>query len=168
MIYFASQAITQNDSSHIDNMIEGLELYESSGARFFTIQKLCHCAEVLLHFNRTEQAMEMLRKAKGRIAEQGERYFESEIHRFLGLATEKAMDTPTMAVEKFYLRAIEVAKQQGTILFELRAANDLAQLTLSCGDHVGARKLLEPYAQCFSKNTELAEKIRLEQLLSAT
>jgi len=53
-------------------------------------------------------------------------------------------------------------------LFELRAANDLAQLTLSCGDHVGARKLLEPYAQCFSKNTELAEKIRLEQLLSAT
>ena len=166
MIYFASQAITQNDPSYIDKMNEGLDTYELSGARFFTIQKLCHCAEVLLYFGRVEQATQLLRKAKGRVAEQGERYYEAEVHRFFGLAAEKSSAIPSMDAEKFYRRAQEVAKQQGTILFELRAVNDLAQLMLSCEDYKSANMLLLPYSHVFDSNPEFAEKTRFTQLLA--
>ena len=166
MIYYASQAITKDDVSHIEKMTEGLALYESTGARFFTIQKMCHCAEVMLHFNLTEQALEVLRKAKGRIAELGERYIEAEIHRFLGLATEKISNASVQVAEKHYLRAIEVAKQQNTILFTLRATNDLAQLKITHGDHEAAHQLLKPYEYCIDSGVGSAEQMRLKQLFN--
>ena len=80
---------------------------------------------------------------------------DAETHRRRGelhLALGRAADAEISCV-----RAIEVARAQGTKTFELRAATDLARLWRDQGNHAGARDLLAPVYGWFIEGFDTAD-----------
>jgi tetratricopeptide (TPR) repeat protein len=87
----------------------------------------------------------------------------AETHRRRGelhLALGRAADAETSC-----LRAIEVARAQGTKIFELRAATDLARLWRDQGNRAGARDLLAEVYGWFTEGFDTADLQDAKELL---
>jgi predicted ATPase len=92
--------------------------------------------------------MSAVSEALSLIEETGERHIIPELYRIRGdlLFRSKKGDP-----EADYLKALELARQQGTRLFELRAAMSLAQLWADQHKCAEARDLLVPIYEWFTE-----------------
>jgi predicted ATPase len=92
--------------------------------------------------------MSAISEALSLIEETGERHVIPELYRIRGdlLLRSKKGDP-----EADYLKALELARHQGTRLFELRAAMSLAQLWADQHKRSEARELLVPIYEWFSE-----------------
>jgi predicted ATPase len=87
----------------------------------------------------------------------GERHIIPELYRIRGnLLVHSKKDDP----EADYLKALELARQQGTRLFELRAAMSLAQLWADQHKCAEAHDLLVPIYEWFTEgfSTPISER----------
>jgi len=98
-----------------------------------------------------EQALQVAEAALATILANGELTDEAELRRVIGvlkLRDRKRDPVATAEAEAGFLSAIETARRQGAIAFELRAVMDLARLWQSQGKRAEAReKLLENYGR---------------------
>ena len=80
----------------------------------------------------------------------------------------KSDSTAAAIAEQCFVEAIDVARQQGALFWELRAAISLARLKESQGRRNEARKVLQPVYAKFSEGFGLADlrdaKALLDQL----
>ena len=72
----------------------------------------------------------------------GERFWLADLHRVEGRIALAALDRER--AEAYFLKAIEIAREQEARLLELRAATDLARLWRDTGWPADPRALLEP------------------------
>ncbi|NDW46363.1 adenylate/guanylate cyclase domain-containing protein [Ruegeria sp. PrR005] len=94
----------------------------------------------------------------------GERYSLSDLHR---LQAELAnVDGNGGSAEKHLLVAIDVARQQGARLWELRAAIDLARLWQEQGRNADAISLLKPVHESITEGDCLEEQMQARALLA--
>jgi class 3 adenylate cyclase/tetratricopeptide (TPR) repeat protein/ABC-type transport system involved in cytochrome c biogenesis ATPase subunit len=89
-----------------------------------------------------EEAAELAMMAQELIDETGETHALSDLHRLQAAIAIAGDDTET--AEKYLVTALDVARRQGSKLWELRAAIDLAGLWRDQGRNAEAISLLEP------------------------
>ncbi len=70
-----------------------------------------------------------------------------------------------MAAQGEFLRALEIARSQSALLFELRAARDLARLRRDRGRVAEARDLLAPVYAAFTEGFAFPDLVEARALL---
>jgi predicted ATPase len=109
-------------------------------------------------------SLELLAEALDRVEATGGRWFEAELHRLRGellLAGSGDAD----AAEVCFGCAIEVARQQGARMWELRASTSLARLWQEQGRCAEAHGSLARVYDWFSEGFELPDLTEAKRLL---
>ena len=120
-------------------------------------QMLCHVADSYVTTGRTEGATRVLAEAQELMEQHGDVYWEPELFRLRGrLAAAEGRGAPVEAVPAFE-RALQLARERGTHLLELRAATDLARLLAAQGRPLEARKVLEPVYVLFTDEADTSD-----------
>jgi predicted ATPase len=101
-------------------------------------------AETLLATGDFAGAETTLRETFAFVEESGERFWLAELHRLDGQIALKQPQQDQERAANCFLQAIEIARGQGALMLQLRAATDLAQLWRETGSGGDPRALLEP------------------------
>jgi tetratricopeptide (TPR) repeat protein len=120
-------------------------------------------AEALISVGRAEEAREAVNGALVFSGTSGAQYWEAELHRVrAGLLAATGADAPE--VNAALQRAVDVAREQGARMLELRAAVDLLRLTQSPED----RASLQGVYDTFDEGVELPDLAAACTLLHTT
>jgi predicted ATPase len=143
-----TRAAVEPSATPAAEMRDGLGIYRRTGARYHVPYLLSLFAEASLVRKDWNDGMSAISEALSLIEETGERHVIPELYRIRGdlLLRSKKGDP-----EADYLKALELARHQGTRLFELRAAMSLAQLWADQHKRSEARELLVPIYEWFSE-----------------
>src|SRR6202030_631534 len=95
----------------------------------------------------------------------GYRAFEAELHRVRGEMLLKREPTNPTPAEAAFGRAIEIAGEQGTRSFDLRAALSLAKLYQATARPAEAHAVLAPALEGFAPTPEMPEIAEAQALL---
>ena len=96
----------------------------------------------------------LLTEAQEVVAKSGERWFEAELHRLRAEALLAASPRDTAEAEASLHKSLEVAREQGAKLWELRAATSFARLRHDQGRCGEARDVLAPIYGWFTEGFE--------------
>src|SRR5262249_13061952 len=105
--------------------IRSIDQYTRMGLLAQLSPFLCQAAGGHIRAGRTEPAKELLVQAEVHLRDTGERWCEAELHRLRG---EIAQAQDPRQAEASFRQAIDVAREQGAKLWELRASVSLASL----------------------------------------
>jgi class 3 adenylate cyclase/predicted ATPase len=141
----------------------GIAAYRSTGAEVY----VCHCIGLLASAyeiaEQFEEASALLDDALQIVKRTGESWFAAELYRHKGqLLLRKGYSE---AAEKFYRKALRIARQQGANLWELRAAMSLARLRRDQGRQTDARDLLAPIYDWFTEGFDTPDLKKAKTLL---
>jgi len=90
------------------------------------------------------------------LSEEG--WYVAELMRVKGeLSLQDAGDRSAATAEKYFTRAIEVARRQGALMWELRSATSLAGLRMQQGRHDEARQILAPVYDRFTEGFDTTD-----------
>jgi len=120
-------------------------------------QGLFQLAEGLRKVGRHDDALRALGRALARAEQQGEHYYDAELHR---LRAEILLDTDGNAVEgaeTLFGQSLGIARRQEAKSFELRTATSLARLWRDQGKRAQARALLAPLYAWFTEGFDTAD-----------
>ena len=154
---------------------EGIPLIEQrvasgrkTGLKMLRPQELCWLAEAYIAFNQFDKASEPLDEALTIAESDGARYWEAETHCLRGELLLRKSGSNRVEAETCFERATEVARQQGTRWWELRATVSLARLLASQGRREEARVMLSEIYNWFTEGFDTADlkdaKALLEEL----
>jgi predicted ATPase len=143
-----AHAAVERSATPPAEMRDGLNIYRRTGARYHVPFLLSLFAEASLARKDWNDGMSAVSEALSLIEETGERHVIPELYRIRGdlLVRSKKGDP-----EADYLKALELARQQGTRLFELRSAMSLARLWADQHKCAEARDLLVPIYEWFTE-----------------
>ena len=113
-----------------------------------------------------DAAAAAIAEAKAIMERSGERWLESETHRFEG-DLHLANGANVAEAEACYLRGLSVAREQGARGLELKVANSLAKLWADQARRDEARDLLRPIYETFTDGFEYADLTEARELLKA-
>jgi predicted ATPase len=122
-------------------------------------------AECLGEAGNVAMALETVDEALARCEARGEGWYIAELLRIRGelILLEGAADAAA-AAEKYFLRALDRARRQDALCWELRAATSLARLWKDRHRAAEARDLLGPVYGCFTEGFETTD-LRLAKTL---
>ena len=143
-------------------MLEGLELFEQTGARCGFVHMAVFCAEAFCRMGDDSEALRLLDQAEQDSVQRHEGLFAPEIWRVRGTIAARAGAADQ--AESLYREAIRRAHQQSARPLELRAALSLHDLLLAGGDEAGAVAELEAVVDGVKSTSHLPE---LERVLAA-
>ena len=89
----------------------------------------------------------------------------AECHRIRGLCLLQRAEADHEGSEREFLSAVAVAREQGALAFELRAARDLARLWIVQDKHADAHDLLQPVYARFTEGFETPDLVESRELL---
>ncbi|MFM2119738.1 MAG: hypothetical protein RL722_1206, partial [Pseudomonadota bacterium] len=121
---------------------QGQQAAQSAGARVARSGSLGVLAAVYERAGEVEAGLATVHEALAFVAQSEETFYEAELIRLRG-ALRLRQGAPEATVEADYRRALELARQQGALLWSLRAAISLARLKLGRGQGAAACHLLE-------------------------
>jgi predicted ATPase/tRNA A-37 threonylcarbamoyl transferase component Bud32 len=143
---------------------QSLEAHRKMGFNLSRTHFLALLAEALVRMGNLDEASAVVAEALDVAATGGEHYYEAELLRLNGeLLLHADADHPQ--AEACFLRAIEVAREQGAKSLELRSAVSLTRLLRRRGDKEPARPLIEIY-NWFREGFETADLIEAKDLLT--
>jgi class 3 adenylate cyclase/predicted ATPase len=147
-------------------MREGLALWNEMDYRLFAPLTATLLAEREAEAGRAEVGLATLDEQLAAVEQTGQRWFDAEMHRVRGELLLKLRRPDIAAAEAAFTSAIEIARNQQTRMFELRAALSLAKLYHTTGrDHV-ASELLTPALAGFNAGPEVPEVEEARRLLT--
>ena len=94
-----------------------------------------------------------------------EKWCEAEVHRIAGEIALKSPQPDATKAEKYFERALEVARQQQAKSWELRAAMSMARLWRDQGKREEARELLAPVYGWFTEGFDTLDLKEAKALL---
>lgn len=123
----------------------------------------CIIAEIHLMLGQVRQGLTIVSRALRLVRKTGERLCESELHRVRGeLLLTWGLERE--AKDEFF-HAISIARDQGTLLFELRATVSLGRLLRDKGRPGPARRLLVKIQDRFEAGVDSADLREARELL---
>jgi predicted ATPase len=94
--------------------------------------------------------------ARGEHSEEG--WYVAELMRVKGeLLLQDSVDQSAVIADQYFTRAIEVARRQGALMWELRSAMSLAGWRVRQGRHDEARQILAPVYDRFTEGFEMTD-----------
>lgn len=168
-------------------MRDGIGAWRAIGIQTFG-QPYVMLAEVLGKAGEPDEGLRCIIDALSEVRQSGERWWEAELYRVKGellqkgargwgLGTSPASPQATSpksqapsgelgAAEESFLKALNIARQQGAKWLELRAANRLAALWLRQGKEEEAVRLLAPIHNWFTEGVELVDLKESQAILA--
>jgi len=146
-------------------MQRGLALLEAKNVVAHRPHLLSIVAQVQVREGDFQSALALCTDAQERARLTGQQYFDAEIYRIDGEARRAAGHSLT-DVEHSLRRALEVSRQKGARMFELRAAMALARLWRDQGRKVEARDLLAPIYGSFTEGFDMIDLKAAKALLA--
>jgi predicted ATPase len=128
-----------------------------TGSQFHMPYRLGRAADALQRAGQGAEALELVADAITATEHVGEHWFLSELHRLKGELLLGSSSGEDVDPEVCFQRALLVAQQQGTRLFELRAAASLARLLAGQGQCRQAHDLFAPVYGWFTEGFETAD-----------
>jgi class 3 adenylate cyclase/tetratricopeptide (TPR) repeat protein len=167
MLGWASWHQGQRESG-IAGMREGIALLRSQGINVYRpfMETLLGQAEA--EMGRVEAGLAILGEQLTEVERTGQRSMEAEMHRIRGQILLRRQPTDHAAAEAAFIRAIEIARNQQTRSFELRATLALAKLYRATSRGELVPELFALALAYFSKNADLPEIDQANFLLRLT
>jgi predicted ATPase len=110
------------------------------------------------HRGRIREALVTINQALASADRGGERYYYPELLRIKGeLLFQDATAEPVSAPEDCFRAALDAARQQRALFWELRGALSLARLRVTEGCRNGAKAILAPIYDQFTEGFETAD-----------
>ena len=126
-------------------------------------------AQGLAGLGRLDEALATLEQALARAERSGERWYLAELLRTKGeLLLQQENRDSVAAAEGSFKRALEVARKQGTLLWELRSALSLARQWQKSGRGGEAKGLLGPAYARFTEGLATPDLRAARELLEST
>jgi predicted ATPase len=161
----AAQALCEPSNEAVAEVWQAIGTYRATGTRLQSTHHLSPLAQALAACGLRRGCRRATRGA-ALVEDASERYVEAEICRLdcnLLLGENRSIEA-----EACYLKALEVAREQKSKSFELRAAMSLARLWRDHGRHGDSRALLAPVHGWFTEGFDTADlkdaKALLDQL----
>jgi class 3 adenylate cyclase/predicted ATPase len=144
---------------------DGLAAFEATGQRLHTPFYLTLLAEALAFARKVEEGLAALDDALAKAAVSGARGWDAEIHRLRGELTSRLPSPDPAKAEDSFRTALAIAREQGTLGYELRAATSLARLWGAQGRRGEARELLAPVYGWFTEGFDTQDLKEAKALL---
>ena len=144
---------------------EGVAVSRRTGVREALSLLLAQLAETELLRGDAKAGLEAIVEARAFVKETGERFWEAEIHRIEGELRRLGGDEGR--AEACFREALDVARAQGALSLELRAATSLAQLYKDRGRAPEARPLLAAVYGRFSEGFDTRDLQDAQTLLDS-
>jgi class 3 adenylate cyclase/predicted ATPase len=137
----------------------------STGATLYEPLHLWHLAIAYAELGQPDDARRCIDDAIDKVERSNEKWCEAEVHRIAGEIALKALAPDTEKAEKYFDRALAVARSQQAKSWELRAAMSLARLWRSQGKPQQARELLAPVYGWFTEGFDTRDLKEAKALL---
>jgi predicted ATPase len=124
-------------------------------------------AEALAETGAVDEAIAMIDEALRRCRQNEERWCVPELLRIKGRVLARTGEAATAPAEDALRQAIEEARRQGALSWELRAALCLAQLHVARGEGEAARALVAPVYARFTEGFDTADLVAARALTEA-
>jgi predicted ATPase len=144
-------------------MREGVDTWLGHEAKLFVPRWLILLASALGRLGQPTAGLETIDEALALIAETDERWNEAELHLRKGELLLPLSEADR--AEASFQRALQVARERNSKLWELRAATSLSQLWRDRGKHDAARDVLVPIYGWFTEGFEMPDLKRAKALL---
>jgi DNA-binding winged helix-turn-helix (wHTH) protein/predicted ATPase len=145
-------------------MRQTLDLYRDIGSEISRPHFLGLLAEALIKTGEAGEALDALGEALTSAHNTGQRYYESELYRLKGqLMLSLAKDAHQ--AETCFQQALEVARRQRALSFELRAATSLGRLLRQTDRTDEARRILADCLNSFTEGFDTSDLVEAKSLL---
>jgi class 3 adenylate cyclase/predicted ATPase len=162
-------ALTGKASDAVRAITSGMTSLRSTGATLYEPYYLSYLSMAYAELGQLDDAWRCIDDAIDKVERSKEKWCEAEVHRVAGEIALKSPAPDTEKAEKYFDRALTVARQQQTKSWELRASMSLARLWHSQGKVQQARELLAPVYGWFTEGFDTRDlkeaKALLEELV---
>ena len=143
--------LTGKASDAVRAITSAITSLRSTGAALYEPWHLEHLAAAYAELGQLDDARRCIDDAIDRLERSKEKWCEAEVHRIAGEIELRSRTPDTEQAEKYFNRALAVARQQQARSWELRAAMSMARLWRSQGKPQQARELLAPVYSWFTE-----------------
>jgi predicted ATPase len=162
-------ALTGENSGGLDLLITAVAAWQSIGAAYQT-WFLLNLAKAYAEVRQFDDAWRCCDEAMLAIQTTEEKWCEAEVNRIAGEIAFTSSEPDAAKAQKYFERALAVARQQQTKSWELRASMSLARLWRDQGKVQQARELLAPVYSWFTEGFDTRDlkeaRVLLEELAS--
>jgi predicted ATPase len=144
-------AVSGKLSDAVPAITAGITSLRSTGATLYEPWHLSNLAMAYAELGQLEDAWRCIDDAIEKVERWKEKWCEAEVHRIVGEIALKSPASDTEKAEKYFDRALAVARQQKAKWWELRAATSMARLWRDQGKVQQARELLAPVYGWFAE-----------------
>lgn len=144
-------ALTGNASDAVRAITSGITTLRATGATLYEPWHLWHLAMAYAELGQLDDARRCIDDVMDKVERSKEKWCEAEVHRIAGEISLKSLAPDTDKAEKYFDRALAVARQQQAKSWELRAAISMARLWRDQGKPQQARELLAPVYGWFTE-----------------
>jgi class 3 adenylate cyclase/tetratricopeptide (TPR) repeat protein len=143
----------------------GLAAARRIGANLLDSFHLGLAANIQSRLGRHDDAKRTFSEAFSALAEGHDKSFAADLHRLRASGRRRASTNGTADAVRDLQRAMEIAREQGSLSLQLRAANDLALLWAEMGERHKAYDLLAPVRERFDDGVAAPDIARADVFL---
>ncbi len=161
-----AMAVHGERQAGLDLLRQGIEMWRDEGMRSMQTYLTVLWVDACCAAGRLDEALASVMQGQGFAIEFDEHFFEPELYRLQGdlLAQQGALPPQ---VEACYRQALELARQQGAKMLELRSATSLARGWQARGSRQAAQDLLAPIYAWFTEGFATPDLQAAQRLLTA-
>jgi len=158
-------AVTGKAAEAVRAITSGITSLRSTGATLYEPHHLSLLALAHAELGQLDDAWRCIDDAIEKVERSKEKWCEAEVHRIAGEIALKSPAPDTVKAEKYFDRALVVARQQQAKSWELRAAMSMARLWRDQGKPQQARELLAPVYGWFTEGFDTLDLKEAKALL---
>jgi class 3 adenylate cyclase/predicted ATPase len=158
-------AVTGKAADAVRAITSGITSLRSTGATLYEPHLLSLLALAHAELGQLDDAWRCIDDAIEKVERSKEKWCEAEVHRIAGEIALKSPAPDTEKAEKYFDRALVVARQQQAKSWELRAAMSMARLWRDQGKPQQARELLAPVYGWFTEGFDTLDLKQAKALL---
>ena len=159
-------ALTGNAPDAVRAITSGMTSLRATGATLLMPRHLWHLAIAYAELGQFDDARRCIDDAIDKVERSKEKWCEAEVNRIAGEVALKSPASDTQRAEKYFDRALAVARLQLAKSWELRAAMSMARLSCDQGKRGEARELLASVYGWFTEGFDTLDLKEAKALLA--
>ena len=159
-------ALTGKASDAVRTITSGITSLRSTGATLYEPRHLWYLAMAYAELGQPDDARRCIDDAIDKVERSKEKWCEAEVNRVAGEVALRSPAPDTEKTEKYFGRALAVARRQQAKSWELRAAMSMARLWRDQGKTQQARELLAPVYGWFTEGFDTLNLKEAKALLN--